>query len=153
MTNRPSVPYIGATLGLFLLTVIGLWLPWVRKQPLCCINGQEYVTDEGLQGLGAGFSLLDQILLLVALLAVCVILLARFWNRSPDVVLVLSGGVILWIASDIGYEYWRVDNYTPQAGLYLTIASGFLFIVLGVGSFLRYHFIPRLKTMGESVSG
>lgn len=152
MSRHPSIRYIGATVGLFVLTLLGTWAPWVRKLPSGCLDGGLFYTDEGVFGLRTGFESGDPILIFAVLVAVCVTLVCRRVNVSPDVVLVLAGGVVLLIAGNFGHYFWTEETYVPHVGFYLTFASGVGLVLLGTDSLLSRHLTPRLKTAIASES-
>lgn len=142
MTNAPSDTYLAITSVASVLTVAGVWLPWVQKLPVGAINGQPVYTDEWVTGMGTGIQGIDIPLILLAVTVLGVAVLARQRQYHPDLALVIVGAVMLWGTSTIGYDYWMVDRYAIGTGLYLLFASGLLFTSLGLGTLLKRRFTP-----------
>jgi hypothetical protein len=131
MAAKQKFAYITATIVAALLAVVGAWLPWVRKQPVG-------ITDEYIAGLDAGFSDID---LLVIILVVAVVL-GYYRNWRPNGVLIGAGGLILVVFASVFQSYLAVERSVVEPGLYLLIASGFLFILIGVAAVLSRRITP-----------
>lgn len=151
MGRPPSIKYTTATILTAILTVVGVWLPWVQKLPAGYIDGQPYYTSEWVPGLEAGFQGTDPFAVLLAVLAIVAVIAARKLNRPPDGVLVVAGAVLVWWSGTTLQYYWQVDRYAIEPGLYLCVISGVLLILLGVDAgFRRYLNTGRDSTEENS---
>ena len=97
MVDGPSNAHLSAVLGACLVVVTGAWLPWVRKS-VRYLDGDPYVTAEGLQGLWTGFKGFDILIIGAVAVAVVLALLSQYCGWWADIGLVAPGAVILWIA-------------------------------------------------------
>ncbi len=139
MGRPPSIKYTTATILTAILTIVGVWLPWVQKRPVGYTNGRPYYTSEWVLGLEAGFQGTDPFAVLLAVLVIVAVIAGRKLNRPPDGVLVVVGAVLVWWSGTTLQHYWQVDRYAIEPGLYLCILSGVLLVLLGVGAgFQRY---------------
>lgn len=146
MTKAPPLTYIRVTLVAVVLAVVGLWLPWVRKLPVRSADGQAIYTSEDVAGLEPGIHGFDNILAVIIVAVLAVVVLARRRDRHPDLVLILVGGSMLWLFGSVLREYWRVDRYVVESGLYFLVASGLLFVLLGAGTLIK----RRVTTITEA---
>lgn len=129
----PSLPYVGAALGLCFFAGIGMWLPWVENTPQY-LNGEPYVTGIGLPGLWWGYDSFDLLVAigLVPALVGTLTFRRRIWLR--DACVFLSGTLVSWWVGGLAYEYWSVDHYLLEPGIFLVLGSGLLFCLLSAGA-------------------
>ena len=135
MSSKQKFAYIAATIVAAVLAVVGAWLPWVRKQPVG-------ITDEYIAGLDAGFSDIDFLVIALVMTVVVAVVLGHYRNWRTDVVLIGAGGLILVVFGSVFQSYLAVERYVVEPGLYLLIASGCLFILIGVGAALNRRLTP-----------
>lgn len=134
MGNGPTLAYITATIVAAVLGVVGVYLPGVRKRPVGYTNGQPYYTSEYVTGLEAGIRGIDPFVIFLVGAVVVVVVLARRRTRSGDIALVGAGGLLLFVFGNVFHDYWSVDRYAVGPGLYLLLASGLIFVLVGAGT-------------------
>ncbi|WP_229380138.1 hypothetical protein [Haloterrigena salifodinae] len=137
MANNPSPASLVATIVAAVLGVLGVWLPWVRKRPAGYRDGGAIYTTEYVSGMETGLRGIDPFVILLVVIVVGVAVLARYRTWRPDIALVGVGGLLLWVFGTIFRNYWTVEQYTVEIGLYLLLASGFLFVLVGAGGVLK----------------
>ncbi len=134
MADRPTPTYVAATVVAAVLGAAGTWLPWVRKRPVGDVNGQQIYTAEYVPGLETGLRGFDPVVVSLLVAVVVVVALARYQHWRPDVALVGAGGLLLLAFGNVFHDYWSVERYAVDPGLYLLLASGLLFVLVGGGA-------------------
>jgi len=137
METRPTLAHITATIVAAVLGVVGLYLPWVRKRPVGYADGQPYYTSEYVSGLEPGFRGIDPFIILLVVAVVGVVVLARHRTWRPDIALIGAGGLILFVFGNIFHNYWSVERYAVEPGLYLLLTSGLILVLVGAGIILK----------------
>ncbi|ELZ17298.1 hypothetical protein C477_13745 [Haloterrigena salina JCM 13891] len=90
--------------------------------------------ETGLRGI-------DPFIILLVVAVVGVAVLARYRPWRPDIALVGAGGLLLWVFGAVFRNYWTVEQYAVEVGLYLLLASGFLFVLVGAGGVLKRRLV------------
>lgn len=142
MANTPSPAYLVATTVAAVLGIVGVWLPWVRKRPVGYRDGRQIYTAEYVSGMETGLRGIDPFVVLLVAAVVGVAVLSRYRAWRPDIALVGAGGVLLWVFGTIFRNYRSVERYAVEIGLYLLLASGFLFVLIGAGALLKRRLAP-----------
>ena len=137
MTGEPTAKYVTATIVAAVGAVVGVWLPWVRKRPVGYSDGLPLYTLEIVPGLETGLRGMDLLVILLVMAVVAVVVLARYRGWRPDSVLIGAGGLILLVFANLFRTYSAVERYAVEPGLYLLIASGGLFVLIGTSSLLK----------------
>ncbi|WP_210408935.1 hypothetical protein [Halorhabdus rudnickae] len=144
MGKRPTPAYITGTIFAAVLSVVGVYLPWVQKQPVGYTDGQPYYTAEFVAGLEAGFDGGDPFIILLVVAVVVVVILARYRTWSPDIALIGVGAVTFLLFGNTFLDYWSVERYAVQPGLFLLVISGLIFIFVGAGAILKREFSTHI---------
>lgn len=137
MANKPTTAYVAATICAAVGAAIGVWLPWVRKRPVGYTDGQPFYTSEYVSGLETGLRGIDPFVILLVVAVVGATVLARHRDWRPDLLLMGSGGLLLFVSGSLFRDYWSGERYAVEPGLYLLLASGFLLVLIGVSSILK----------------
>ena len=137
MADRPTPAYVTARIVAAVLGVAGVWLPWVRKRPVDTVNGQQMYPAEYVPGLETGLRGFDPVVVSLVVAVVVVVTLARYQHWRPDVALVSAGGLLRLGFGNVFHDYWSVERYAVELGLYLLLASGLLFVLVGAGAILE----------------
>ena len=153
MSNNLSPASLVATIVAAALAVVGVWLPWVRKRPEGYRDGRAIYTAEYVSGMETGLRGLDLFVGLLVVAAVGVAVLARYRPWRPDLALVGAGGLVLWLSGTTFHDYWSVERYAVEPGLYLLLASGFLFVLVGAGGVLKRRLGPGPDTGRDPRTG
>ncbi|WP_309138855.1 hypothetical protein [Haloterrigena gelatinilytica] len=101
------------------------------------LQGRAVYTTEYVSGMETGLRGIDPAVIVLVVAVVGVAVLARFRPWRPDIALVGAGGLLLWVFGDIFHSYWSVERYAVGSGLYLLLASGSLFVLVGAGGVLK----------------
>lgn len=150
MGRPPSTGYSLAVVVTALLGIAGLWLPWVRKRPVGYIDGQPYYTSELIPGLHAGFQALDGFVVLLTLLATVAVVTARIGDWSPRGVIIAAGAALLWWSGTRLLYYGGSESYAVEPGLYLSVMSGIVLVLLGAGTGIRHYLNTRQLPTNEN---
>ncbi|WP_339103436.1 hypothetical protein [Haloterrigena salinisoli] len=153
MANAPSPAYLVATIVAAVSAVVGVWLPWVRKRPVGYRDGRPIYTTEYVSGMETGLRGIDPFVVLLVVAVVGVAALSRYRAWRPDIALVGAGGVVLWVFGAIFRNYRSVERYDVEIGLYLLLASGFLFVLIGAGAPLKRRLIPSTDHCRDGRTG
>lgn len=131
MANGKKITVIG-TVAAALLAITGAWLRWVGKKPVPT-EGTHEVTSEWVYGILPGFHGLDLVTVLPPFLAAVVVLTSRdrewIFKSLP-----LAALPVLVMAGERFVTYQSDPTYVVKSGLYLTLASGVILLILGVGA-------------------
>lgn len=119
-----------------------MWLPRVRKRPAGYRDGRPIYTAEYVSGMETGLHGIDPFVVLLVVAVVGVAVLARYRPWRPDIALVGAGGPLLLLFGNAFYDYWSVERYAVEPGLYLLLVSGFLFVLIGTGALLKRRLVP-----------
>jgi hypothetical protein len=145
MNDQPSLRYLGATGVATLCAVLGVWLPWVSKQPAFVTDeGVKAYTTEGVRWLEAGIGNaygLDWAILFLVCLVLGATLITRYVDRRPDLLHIVVGGYLLFISTGQLHTFMtatQVGGYNIQLGLIFLLISGILFVTIGVGGLLTH---------------
>lgn len=144
MVDEPTPASLIATVVAAVMGAVGVWIPWVRKQPVGYADGQPYYTSEYVPGLETGLRGIDLLVILLVVAVVVVVLLARDRRFRPDSALIGAGGALLVVFGNVCYQYWSVERYAVEPGLYLLLASGLLFVLAGAGTIIKRRMTPSL---------
>ena len=139
MGRPPSTGYVVAVTLTAILAIVGVWLPWVRKRPVGYIDGQPYYTEGLLPGLHAGFRDVDPFVVLLAVLVIVAVVAARRWDWSPDGVIIVAGTVLMWWSGTMLGHYRADEHLAVEPGLYLSVLSGIVLVLLGAGTGIRRY--------------
>ena len=150
MGNRPSLAYITVTIIAAVLGVVGVYLPWVRKRPVGYTDGQPYYTSEYVTGLEAGIRGIDPFVIVPLVAVITVVVLARYRTWRPDTALVGAGGLLLVVFGNIFHNYWSVERYAVEPGLYLLLSSGLILVLVGTGTVLKRRVSPHTDESRDS---
>jgi hypothetical protein len=137
MADKRITAYEIATIVAAVLAVAGVWLPWVRKLPVGYTDGQPYYTSEYVWGSEPGISGLDPALMFLVVAVVTVFMLTprRTWHLN--IILVITGGLLLYVSGTFFYQYWSGEQYAVEPGLYLLLVSGLLFVLVGTRAIFK----------------
>lgn len=137
MGRPPSIGYRLAVVVAAVLGMVGLWLPWVRKRPVGYIDGQPYYTSELIPGLNAGFQALEGLIVLFAILAIVAVVTTPMVDWSPRGVIIAAGAAMLWWSGTRLLYYGGSESYAVEPGLYLSVLSGIVLVILSAGTGIR----------------
>lgn len=143
MADKRITAYEIATIVAAVLAVAGTWFPWVRKRPVSYTDGQPYYTSEYVWGSEPGISGLDPALisLVVAVVTIFILTPRRTWQLN--IVLVSTGGLLLYVSGNLFYHYWSGERYAVEPGLYFLLVGGLLFGFVGASAIFKRHIIHR----------
>lgn len=119
-----------------LMILIGTAFPWVRKLPAGYTEGEPYYTDELVWGLNPGFEVADFLIVVPALSAIVVLITVRNRDWVVDVWLLATAIPVLWLVGQVYNNYQTGAKYAVEPGLYLVIAGGVLFVLLGASDLI-----------------
>lgn len=140
--GRPTTAYVTATIVAAVIGVVGVWIPWVRKRPAGYRDGRPIYTAEYVSGLETGLRGIDPFVIVLVVAVVGVAVLARYRTWRPDIALISAGCLLLVVSGNTLRNYWSVERYAVEPGLYLLLASGLLFVLIGAGALLKRRVIP-----------
>jgi len=132
MPTAPSRAADALVLLAATLTVAGTWLPWVSKRPVRYVDGVPYTTDEYVLGMETGLHGMDFVVVLLAVGALGATALSRNRRVNSHWVALVAGTLLLWSHGRTLLEFRAVERYAVEPGLYLAVAGGLLFVLVGL---------------------
>lgn len=143
MADQSTPAYLTATFVAAVWGIVGVWLPSVRKLPVGYVDGQPYYTMEYVWGMNTGLAGHDRYVILLAVTVVALVVLGQYRGWRPNLSLI-GAGTLLGLFYGIKFNtYWAIDRYAIDLGLYLLLASGVLFALVGAGSIVERRLVGR----------
>lgn len=106
------------------MILVGVWLPWMRN------TGDKYIL---IDTESPGIQELDILIILLCASAVLAVIIGRLYlDWQPKLLLAVLSTPIWYSAGTRFEDFWRIDAYRVEPGIYLVLGGGLLITMIGL---------------------